>query len=79
MRLHPVIPMVVRHLMRPATIGGRELPAGTNVGPSIIISHAREDNFAEPEQFRPLEQHVRQRLLEAAEPEGPRTPWDTSI
>ncbi len=53
MRLHPVIPMVVRHLMEPATIGGRELPAGTNIGPSIIISHAREDNFAEPEQFRP--------------------------
>ncbi len=53
MRLHPVIPMVVRHLMRPATIGGRELPAGTNIGPSIIISHAREDNFEEPEQFRP--------------------------
>ncbi|RYU10778.1 cytochrome P450 [Nocardioides iriomotensis] len=53
MRLHPVIPMVVRHLMQPATIGGRELPRGANVGPSIIISHAREDNFADPEVFRP--------------------------
>ena len=27
MRLHPVIPMVVRHLMEPATIGGIDLPA----------------------------------------------------
>lgn len=53
MRLHPVIPMVVRHLMEPATIGGRELPAGTNIGPSIIISHAREDNFEAPDEFRP--------------------------
>jgi cytochrome P450 len=53
MRLHPVIPMVVRHLMQPATIGGRELPAGTNVGPSIILSHAREQNFEAPEEFRP--------------------------
>jgi len=53
MRLHPVIPMVVRHLMQPVTIAGRELPAGTNVGPSILISHAREDNHAEPERFRP--------------------------
>jgi cytochrome P450 len=53
MRLHPVIPMVVRHLMEPATIGGYDLPRGANVGPSILISHAREDNFAEPADFRP--------------------------
>jgi cytochrome P450 len=53
MRLHPVIPMVVRHLMKPATIGGFDLPAGSNVGPSILISHAREDNHRDPESFRP--------------------------
>jgi cytochrome P450 len=53
MRLHPVIPMVVRHLMAPATIGGRELPRGANVGPSIIITHAREDNYDDPSAFRP--------------------------
>ena len=53
MRLHPVIPMVVRHLMEPATIGGRELPRGTNVGPSIILSHAREENFEAADEFRP--------------------------
>ena len=38
MRLHPVIPMVVRHLMAPATIGGIDLPRGANVGPSIILA-----------------------------------------
>jgi cytochrome P450 len=53
MRLHPVIPMVVRHLMEPATIGGIDLPRGANVGPSILVSHSREDNFDEPESFRP--------------------------
>ncbi|MGH3372728.1 MAG: cytochrome P450 [Nocardioidaceae bacterium] len=53
MRLHPVIPMVVRHLMAPATIGGRELPAGTNLGPSIIIAHSRTQNFEDPKVFRP--------------------------
>jgi cytochrome P450 len=53
MRLHPVIPMVLRHLMEPATIGGRELPRGVNVGPSILVSHAREDNFEDPDVFRP--------------------------
>jgi cytochrome P450 len=61
MRLHPVIPMVLRHLMAPATIGGWELPRGTNVGPSIILAHAREENFSDPEQFRPerfVEGHV---------------------
>lgn len=61
MRLHPVIPMVVRHLMQPATIGGIDLPRGANVGPSIIVSHSRADNFDEPADFRPerfLEGHV---------------------
>jgi cytochrome P450 len=53
MRLHPVIPMVVRHLMAPTSLGGWDLPAGTNVGPSIIVAHGREENFAEPERFRP--------------------------
>lgn len=53
MRLHPVIPMVVRTLMKPATIGGYDLPAGTTVGPSIIIAHSREDNHEDPEAFRP--------------------------
>ena len=28
MRLHPVIPMVVRTLMEPATVGGIDLPRG---------------------------------------------------
>ena len=53
MRLHPVIPMVVRHLMEPATIGGVDLPRGANIGPSILITHAREDNHRDPEAFRP--------------------------
>ncbi|MGN6131856.1 MAG: cytochrome P450 [Nocardioidaceae bacterium] len=53
MRLHPVIPMVVRHLMAPATIGGIDLPAGTNIGPSILISHSRKDNYPDAETFRP--------------------------
>jgi cytochrome P450 len=44
---------VVRHLMGPATIGGWRLPRGATVGPSILIGHAREDNYPEPERFRP--------------------------
>jgi cytochrome P450 family 135 len=53
LRLHPVIPMVVRTLMRPASIGGWDLPAGATVGPSILIAHGRADNYAEPERFDP--------------------------
>jgi cytochrome P450 family 135 len=53
MRLHPVIPMVVRTLMEPVTIGGWRIPAGATVGPSILLSHARPDNHPDPERFDP--------------------------
>ncbi|TNM48241.1 cytochrome P450 [Nocardioides albidus] len=53
MRLHPIIPMVVRTLMEPATVGGWDLPRGTTVGPSIIMSHQQDANFPDPEAFRP--------------------------
>jgi cytochrome P450 len=53
MRLHPVIPMVARTLMRPATVGGWDLPAGATVGPSILVAHARGDNHPDPERFDP--------------------------
>jgi cytochrome P450 len=45
--------MVVRHLMRPATIGGVDLPAGANVAASIILAHSSEDNHADHTAFRP--------------------------
>ena len=53
MRLHPVIPMVVRTLMQPASVAGLDLPAGVTVATSILITHARADNHADPEEFRP--------------------------
>ncbi len=53
MRLHPIIPMVVRTLMEPATVGGWDLPRGTTVGPSIIVSHQRAASFTDPDVFRP--------------------------
>jgi cytochrome P450 len=53
MRVHPVIPMVVRTLMKDTTVGGWRLPRGTTVGPSIIVSHRRPDNHPEPERFSP--------------------------
>lgn len=53
MRLHPVIPMVVRTLVRPATVAGLDLPAGVTVATSILIAHSRPDNHPDPEVFRP--------------------------
>ena len=53
MRLHPVIPMVVRTLTAPATIAGYDLPVGATVGPSILLAHSREENHPEPEVYRP--------------------------
>ncbi|HRD63658.1 MAG TPA: cytochrome P450, partial [Nocardioides sp.] len=53
MRLHPVIPMVVRTLMKPQTVAGVELPRGATVGPSILIAHQRADNYPDPERFDP--------------------------
>lgn len=53
MRLHPVIPMVVRHLMAPATVGGVDLPAGANIAASIILAHASEDSHPDHTAFRP--------------------------
>ncbi len=53
MRLHPVIPMVVRTLQQDTTVGGLDLPAGTAVGPSIILAHGSEENHGDPEGFRP--------------------------
>ena len=54
MRLHPVIPMVVRH---PDAAGdARRLatsPRGATVGPSILVSHARDDSHPDPERFDP--------------------------
>ena len=53
MRLHPVIPMVVRRLTRPATVGGVELPEGVNVAASILLGHARPDSHRDPDAFTP--------------------------
>ena len=73
MRLHPVIPMVVRTLMKPATIGGIDLPAGATVGPSIIVAHQKSDNHPDPWTFRP------ERFLEGNPPTNTWIPFGGGV
>jgi cytochrome P450 family 135 len=53
LRLRPVVALVLRKLVEPMEIGGRLLPAGVNVAPSIYLVHRRPDIYPEPERFRP--------------------------
>ncbi len=73
MRLHPVIPMVVRTLMKPATIGGVDLPAGATVGPSIIVAHQKSENHPDPWTFRP------ERFLEGNPPTNTWIPFGGGV
>jgi cytochrome P450 len=53
LRLRPVISAVARRLTEPVEIGGRRLPAGVSVEPSIYLVHRRPDVYAEPARFLP--------------------------
>ena len=54
LRLRPPVPVVVRRLLEPATLGGYDLPAGTTVAPCVYLIHHREDDLPEdPASFVP--------------------------
>ena len=53
LRLRPVVAIVLRRLLEPLEVAGRELPAGTTVAPCILLVHRREDVYPEPDAFRP--------------------------
>ena len=53
LRLRPVISLVARRLTAPVEIGGRQLPAGVGVTPSIYLMHRRPDIYPDPESFIP--------------------------
>jgi len=53
LRLRPPVPVVVRRLLRPMTLAGHELPAGTTVAPCIHLVHRDPRTYPEPRRFRP--------------------------
>lgn len=53
LRIHPVAPEILRHLVKPLQLFDWTLPAGTSVLASVIMLHNREDIYPEPTRFRP--------------------------
>ena len=53
LRLRPPVPVVVRQLLEPMTLGGYELPAGTTVAPCIHLIHRSEKYYPQAKSFVP--------------------------
>ena len=53
LRLHPPVMLVVRQLVRNASVAGFDLPAGTLVRPCPYLTHRDPRIFPDPEAFRP--------------------------
>ena len=53
LRVRPVVPMVVRVLQEPLRVGGRELPTGARVVPSIYLTNRNPRVYEAPNEFMP--------------------------
>jgi cytochrome P450 len=53
LRLRPPVSVVVRRLLKPATLGGYDLPADTLIAPCVYLIHHREDVYENPGEFIP--------------------------
>lgn len=73
LRLHPPTGGVVRRLRKPLTIGGYDLPVGTDVVPVTLLVHRREDVYPDPWTFKPT------RFLDARPPAGGWFPFGGSV
>jgi cytochrome P450 len=53
LRLRPVIPAVGRRLAEPMYLAGYELPRGSLVVPTTVLTHRLPDIYPEPDAFKP--------------------------
>jgi cytochrome P450 family 135 len=53
LRVRPVVPLVVRVLQEPLIVGGRELPRGARVVPSIYLTNRNPRVYEAPSEFMP--------------------------
>jgi cytochrome P450 len=73
LRLHPPTGGLARRLLKPLTIGGYELQAGTDVVPVTLLAHRRGDVYPDPWKFKPT------RFLDARPPAGAWFPFGGSV
>jgi cytochrome P450 family 135 len=73
LRLHPPTGGVARRLRMPLTIGGYELPTGTDVVPVTLLVHRRADLYPDPWRFDPT------RFLDTRPPAGGWFPFGGSV
>ncbi len=53
LRLCPPVPIVVRRLLEPMSLGGYTVPAGATVAPCVYLVHRRSEIYPQPERFLP--------------------------
>jgi cytochrome P450 family 135 len=53
LRLRPILPVVGRHVAKPWSVAGYDIPVGTMVAPCIFLTQRREDIYPEPDRFLP--------------------------
>jgi cytochrome P450 len=73
LRLHPPTGGVVRRLREPLTIGGYDLPRGTDVVPVTLLVHRRADLYPNPWRFDPT------RFFDTRPPAGGWFPFGGSV
>ncbi len=73
LRLHPPTGGVARRLRTPFSIGGYELPAGTDLVPVTLLVHRRADVYEDPWTFKPT------RFLDDRPPAGGWFPFGGSV
>lgn len=73
LRLHPPTGGLARRLRTPLSIGGYELPAGTDLIPVTLLVHRRADVYEDPWTFKPT------RFLDARPPAGGWFPFGGSV
>ena len=73
LRLHPPTGGLARRLREPLSIGGYELPAGTDLVPVTLLVHRRADIYEKPWTFKP------ERFLDTRPPAGAWFPFGGSV
>lgn len=53
LRLHPLIPIVSRRLLKPFSLGGFELAEGTGVGACLLLAHRNPARYPDGNSFKP--------------------------